>query len=336
MSTHPIAIVALLAAGCIAPPGGGGGAAATTTPTVDPDTGVTDTGGDGIVDTFEQVMNPLADILWVIDNSCSMAGEHRDIRQSFPVFIDFFLGAAVDYHIGVVSTDMVQAGHAGELLEHGGVKWIDAATPDPVGFFAGLPIDTLGSKSEEGIRAAHEAMTVQAAANAGFFRAGAALRIIVVSDESDFSPPTAEDDLVATLDALPVDPADVTFDSLVAPAANLCAEVSTAGTRYIDLTARVGGIHDSLCSGASPVERMERLGVQAAGLRHAWTLSVLPDPGTIEVTVEVNGLSSLFTEYDPVTGIGDWTWDAPTNTVAFSEYVPPPGSFVSIRYTPAP
>ena len=74
---------------------------------------------DTQTDKLVQVQVPEVDILWVVDNSCSMFEEQQGISENNPVFMDFFLGSGLDYHIGVVSTDMNDNAQSGKLRQHG-------------------------------------------------------------------------------------------------------------------------------------------------------------------------------------------------------------------------
>ena len=44
-------------------------------------------------DKLVQVQVPEVDILWVVDNSCSMSEEQSALQANFPIFMDFFLGS---------------------------------------------------------------------------------------------------------------------------------------------------------------------------------------------------------------------------------------------------
>ena len=53
-------------------------------------------------DRLVQVTVPTVDILWVIDNSCSMGPEQTSLADNSPIFLNYFLGSGLDYHIGTV------------------------------------------------------------------------------------------------------------------------------------------------------------------------------------------------------------------------------------------
>ena len=72
-------------------------AAAGTVPT----TTTTTTGpGGGVTDVSTQVTTPEVDVLFVIDNSCSMNNEQSELTANFPSFMAYFLDSGLDYHIG--------------------------------------------------------------------------------------------------------------------------------------------------------------------------------------------------------------------------------------------
>ena len=87
-------------------------------------------------DTLTQVVSPEVDVLWVVDNSCSMSQEQHDVANNAPSFMDFFLGSGLEYHIGTVSTDMPN--DEGRLQMSGGLLWIEPTTPDPMQRFRAL------------------------------------------------------------------------------------------------------------------------------------------------------------------------------------------------------
>ena len=77
--------------------------------------------------------------------------------------------------------------------------------------------------------------------------------------------------------------------------------------------------------------------LQADGTAVAFFLSRLPRAETIEVRVkdsERDGVVLFFTEAVGDPPVGDYLYDAPSNSVRFLEYVPPPASLVIARYTP--
>jgi len=102
-------------------------------------------------DEFKQNPAAAVDVLWVIDNSESMAEEQQGLGESFQTFIATLTGGSVDYHIGVISTDPADLGelHSGAQQ----VAFIAPDTPDPQGtFLENVKVGTSGSRSERASR----------------------------------------------------------------------------------------------------------------------------------------------------------------------------------------
>src|SRR5690606_34989448 len=90
------------------------------------------------------------DVLWVIDTSCSMSQEQVQLASNFADFMAWFLESGLDYHIGVITTNMdPSATHMGGRLQPGNVAgdllYIDSETPDPVAVFETMAV--LGTDS---------------------------------------------------------------------------------------------------------------------------------------------------------------------------------------------
>lgn len=142
------------------------------------------------VDVFTQVSQAKVDILWVIDNSGSMAAEQEKLADRFESFFDALVVAGVDYHIGVVTTDRSEGG---VLREFGGVVDgcdrcavldNDVAEDDAAVVFADLvTAGASGAAFEEGFASALAAL--EDGNNDGFVRDDAALYVVFVSDEDE-------------------------------------------------------------------------------------------------------------------------------------------------------
>ena len=152
-------------------PGGQQNEPETTPPTTRPSPTPKPTPGPTVVhDAFPPQVPPAVDVLWIIDNSGSMADEQSAASATFPTFMDALVSSNLDYHIGVVSTDMADNDQSGKLTERAGVRWIDPTTPDPEAVFSAMALlGTNGSPDEQGVLAAYAAMELQPVYNAGFF-----------------------------------------------------------------------------------------------------------------------------------------------------------------------
>lgn len=315
-----LVLVATMAAGCIdyEPNGRDPELAVQFNPFVPP--------GTTQSDSYEQITQPEVDILWVVDNSCSMGDEQDELAENFPTFMEYFLGSGLDYHIGVISTDVTDGPVTGQLVMGAGALWLTPETLDPVSVFTSMAVmGNGGSPPESGIATAYAAMELQPEYNAGFLRDTAALHIITVSDEPDYSgtDPVSLDEFADYLNDYRADPDDVTYNAIVQP--------DPIGTRYIQMVNLVGGVYWSL-EADNWQGALEALGLATAGLKREYFLSQLPVDDTIQVSVFQSGYTQGFSEFDPVTALGDWTYSESRNSVTFMTFVPDPGAVVTIDY----
>ncbi len=288
-------------------------------------------------DVIVQVTTPKVDILWVIDDSCSMAEEQRKLTVNFPEFIKFFLDSSLDWHIGVVSTDTDSPNMRGKLQGAGSYRFIDPDTPNPEALFSQMAtLGTGGAIEERGRRAAHMALTDPQLSghNVGFYRDEASLNVVVITDENDSSGsnPT-RNEFINFLQTLKEDPELVTFSSIVGP--NSGCLTAEPGTEYIAITNAVGGIHESICR-QDWIPVLEDLGLQAAGLRREYFLSDLPVPGTVEVWVVDGGF--VYTGLDRArdeeceSSCFGYDYNPSRNSILMEEFVPSPLAQINIRY----
>ena len=188
-----------------------------------------------VTDSFVQEANRDVDILWVVDNGCSMGGEHTILGSSFTVYYDALVDAEMDFRIAVVTTDTAEF--------QGSPTVIDALTSDPTTVFAAsVDVGTTGASPEQGLRYGLEALTRAAAdtpPNNDFWRTEASLQVIFVSDEPDQSSDPWEDYL-AGYRALKDDPDRVLLHAICGTdgtVADSCAGPNgsaSGGEGYVD------------------------------------------------------------------------------------------------------
>lgn len=280
------------------------------------------------VDQFVQREQPAVDILFVVDDSGSMAEEQQNVAANFQAFIQFTAGLGIDYHIGIVTTD---TSNGGELVAPYIANTGPDATADPVAaFVSAVNVGTSGSASERGLQSARLALTSPAVdgANAGFLRDDALLSIIFVSDEEDQSTGDVAEYVDAYVAAKDYD-ADAVIASAVAGDVPLGCDgaggSATAGTRYFDVAATLGGVFASICT-TDWAATMAELGLSTFDALTRFELSRLPDEATIVVTVDGQPV-----DQDAING---WTYDADTNSIRFhGTAVPDAGEVVSVAYT---
>jgi hypothetical protein len=285
-------------------------------------------------DVILQTQTPKVDILWMVDNSCSMGDDQTRLTQNFPTFMDYFVGSGLDYHVGVTSSDIISTapnGADGKLVIQRGLKFIDIDTPDPILIFSEMATLGIGGRfPEKGLGGTYKCLEEKRdTINAGFYRDEASLHTIIISDEADYTQSSliTQPEYEQWYSGLKAEQGDRTFSGII----------SAGGSRYRQTIDAVGGIEDSVLN-SDWSEVLQRLGIQAAGLKREYFLSGVPVLGTIEVTVENPGGAVIaFDEavVDPVTGSvdGEWTYDEARNSVTFVEFVPDSLSKVVLHYT---
>ena len=237
-----------------------------------PAVGFDDNGGSlesndySVIDEFTYKVSPV-DVLFVVDDSCSMIEEQAALNVGFPGFLGLLEVIGDQYHIGVISTDMDDPAKSGRLRTYEEkTKFITTDTPDAFDAFDDMltGLGTKGSAFERGIYATNAALDFHRDGyNAGFYREEAALMIVALSDEPDQS----QDDLNYPdfLDWLlrlkpKAEPGWLTFNSIVGPPGGCSSATGDAfeGEGYIELTANTGGVIHSICdTGFGPaLERM--------------------------------------------------------------------------------
>jgi hypothetical protein len=272
------------------------------------------------------------DVLFVIDNSCSMYEEQSALANNGP---DFLLPLiASDIHVGVISTDMADATHSGRLRQVGGMLWIDNTFTqvDAVNFFdQAITMGTSGNWNEQGIDAAYEALAVLGAGyNAGFSRPNAWQHIVVLSDENDHSNLLAAN-FVTWMSTFKAAANMTVFHSIVSPNP-LCPTASEVGTEYLLASTSTGGLVASVCQNdyAPIMAALANLIIPVLPDEPVFALTESADPATIEVWVTEPGLAAVLV--DPA----DWTYDAAENAVELLNLAIVDGLTVEILYRKLP
>lgn len=283
-------------------------------------------------DVYVQAPLRQLDILLVVDSSGSMADEQEKLAVNFQSFIQSFTESVVDYHIGVITTDVANQAVAGQL--QGEVTFITPETPDAEAIFASnVRVGDSGSGLEMGFDAAYRALTEPnlSGANTGFYRPEAALSVVIFSDEDDLSPQPVDYylDFFASLkgEASYRDHSLMNFSAVVGDVPFGCVNDdgtggADPGTRYVDAAERSGGVYDSICS-SNFTAVVEALGLTLSGLRKEFVLTRCPKLETLDVRVD-DALQTLDQ---------DFLYEPELKRVRFlDETVPPPESTVTLSY----
>lgn len=286
-------------------------------------------------DRIVQVTTPEVDVLFVIDNSCSMEEEQVALTNNFDAFIGYFVGSGLDWHVGVVSTDMDDQSAQGKLRQAGGFRFLDESAPQPVDMFTQMAhMGTSGAWTERGRDATFAALeSLKDSYNQGFYRDEASLSVVVISDEDDYSTNISLQEFISWLVNLKDDAELVNFSSIVNLHDPPCPPISgyppEVGEEYLAATAAVGGITWSICDPNWDTV-LNELGMQAAGLKREFFLADIPVPETLDVWV-VEPSDDGGNTYSFKQG-RDYEYNPTRNSIRFLTYVPRPLSEVYIDY----
>ena len=276
----------------------------------------------------------IVDILWVIDDSGSMANQRQTLVSNFSRFFQELVALNVNFQIGVTSTNSADSGRL-----RGTTKIIRNTTPNPSAVFtANTTFPASRARWEQGLRMAQFALqapnTAPNGPNDGFLRANAALAIIVVSDEDDSSFGTPEY-YARSFKAVKGKGNEtlVTFSTIAGAVPTGCTppgeqiyfgSFAEPAFRYSAVSTKTGGVVGSICD-ASFENTLVLIAQALNTLKRVFPLTLKPVLGSISVTV--NGAA---VPENPVTG---WQYRADTNSIVFlGTYVPPPAAIIRIEY----
>ncbi len=302
-------------------------------------------------DIFVQDQQPKADVLFTIDNSCSMDVYQNSLANNFSSFIQYAVAAGVDWQIGVTTTDMedgfnlppplpaIPPGAKGMLLgDANNPKILTPTTPNVQGLFqAKVKVGTDGSGVEKGLEPSLKALTppLIVADNAGFLRDEANLAVVVVTDVRDQSSQPATFFVNSFLNIKGFNRANMFSFNAIGPFAQTppagCAGYDSEGPddgSYAYVVAQTNGIKDEICT-TNWSSTLQNLGQTAFGFRTTFFLTSTPDLSKA-MSVLINGVQV------PAQSGGqtNWTYDSVANAIVFESTVTPgPGETLTVSYT---
>ena len=264
-------------------------------------------------DTWEIPTDPPTDIMFAIDQSCSMDDDQRRLATNFSTFISLLSTYSNDWQIIIANDD-------------DGCNQTGILTPSTPGYQT-LFTDQVsrgGSSFTEalltvGARAA-EAAAYAGGCNYGFMRPGAAFHLVVVSDEPEQSSWISGESwstLVTRMQTAKGDPGMVKISAIAGDYPGGCGSAD-AGDGYYQAVGATSGEFISICSDWANASTLEDL-ASASIIQNTFELLQTPIPETI--SVYVNGTE--------VTG---WTYDPTGNTVTIDSADPTEGDLVEISY----
>jgi hypothetical protein len=259
--------------------------------------------GTAVTDTFTQgyVVKKL-DILFVVDNSGSMADEQKLLGARIDSFISTLYD--VDWQIGVTTTDVSDGtyGLKGSLLPLSGASGyiLTPKTPNLMQVFNDTVVrketydcgNDCPSGDEQPLHATIEAIQKRDTVNKGFFRPGAELGLLVLSDEDEMStgPSNATqpaDVLKAVQDAWADTKRLLTYGMVIKPNDSSCLNSQTNGGHYGTLVSALASMTNGLVGSICESDYAPTLGIigdSARKLLQYVELRGSPDQSTIQIT----------------------------------------------------
>ena len=295
-------------------------------------------------DVFYQGGTDMADILWVIDDSNSMASEQQKVADGFNEFIRAVGVSAEDFQIGVVTTDMDEQNETrGHLV--GDPPFITRDDDYVTDFMARVQVGTAGSDKERGLQAAYTALTDPdaLAANDGFLREDSVLALVFVSDENDCSDDnwltddmsgalcydikdklTSVAEYVRRFNGVKGVEGRVVASGIVGPDVAEGCDQTWPGKRYMTVSEELDGVVGNICD-VDYDEIMDGIGSRITAPQRTFYLSYTPVEETIVVFVDEDEI--------PADAADGWVYDDLYVSVRFDgDYVPDFGSNISVFY----
>lgn len=320
--------------------------------------------------TFQQNVsstNSKMDILWVIDNSGSMAPSQANVANNFRRFLDKFDEKSFDYRMAVTTSDAYRSlfdqpqSHSRfrdgtDATSHTGVYVIEPSTPNLEStFLTNMVQGIYGHGDERAFQSIKE--TLNNPDNSGFPRPDAFLAVIIVSDEDDFSHDGSTskggqysysgihtvNSYVDFLDGLTGATAEtrrskynVSSIAILDTACKAQLDPSSAyglkiGYRYMELSNKTNGIIGSLCGDFGTT--LSDISNKIIELSTEFFLN--RDPIVESIVVRVNGeLVTRIYDTDPKPWNG-YMYHEETNSITFhGSAIPGPGMPISVRFDP--
>ena len=254
----------------------------------------------------------------MIDNSGSMRPKQENVAANIADFFGWFVDLDLDFHMGVITTDIVDPTHSGRL--QGAV--ITAETTEPEARLAdavSVGEDDMGDES--GLAALELALSepLRSGDNGAFYRDDAFLSVIILSDEPEQSGRSSAH-YIEFLNGLKADPERISVSTVVGDRATGCVDSCGArdsnadpGDTYIDVQEAFPGVFASVCD-CDYQPAMEALGLESTGVPAVFELTEVPADAA-EIEVVVDGAATPH-----------WAYSEADNTVEILDDGLPPGA----------
>jgi hypothetical protein len=258
------------------------------------------------------------DILWVIDDSGSMADEQDSLGRNFKSFIDQFLVKDIDFKMAITTTDGTSSRN-GKMVGDSSKLTRASAKGNKTAFINNftkwVKVGTSGSGVEQGLKTSTSFMDRYASS---FLRSDAFLVVVYLSDEEDQSDKKVSE-YITKLQALKTNKGMVKAYSIVATKNGSKASWETAGLRYSEVSAATAGTTSDIKKDFANV--LLDMGGTIVNLMDSFALNESPYKDQVEVLVSGVKVNS------------GYTFNASTRSIKFdANALPAEGSKVEVRY----
>lgn len=279
------------------------------------------------------------DVLFVVDNSTSMLDKEAKLSTRLASFISNM--ARIDWQIGITTTDISSGpwgikGSLVSLKNTNNLHYFNAGTPNYAQVFADNVVrDELlncqdpncPSGDERPMQAFVNAIAKRNSDNAGFFRSGADVAVVILSDEDEGSDGTGAIQPSAVISsftsAFGSTKTLTAFGIVVKPGDTACyGNLSSSGSTYANTIAAfvqaTGGVLGSICD-SDYGQTLESIGDKVRQSVSTITLRMMPNPNTIQLKI---------VPFDPTLS---WTIDG--QSLHFN-HAPKEGTKIDVLYLP--
>ena len=262
------------------------------------------------IDSFTMPEDPPVDILFAVDQSCSMDGHSANLASNFNTFINSLSAVTSNWQVGVAT---LQSGCINDTIFRPTTTNLNSR------FSAAVSLGSQNDWSEALFLLSQAALakTAPGYCNAGFLRDDALLHVVLVSDEYEQGNVSAGT-FVTNVWNYKDSPSQVRISSIACPAGGCPSIPDGSNSGYAQAVAVGGGELLNILTtdwGAS-AQILAETSVAGVG---RFELSGTPDAGSL--TVRLNGT---------VTTTG-WHFNTTTNEVVFDIF-PPVGAEIEVTY----
>ncbi|HWU44785.1 MAG TPA: hypothetical protein VN132_15140, partial [Bdellovibrio sp.] len=275
--------------------------------------------------------NNKVDILWIMDNSSSMAKHQQNLSSQVPAMVSKLNSLNMNYQMAVVTSSMGGTNpNGGQFI--GSPKIMTASTPSLASVLSSrLVVGEDGSDNERGLYSMETVLgsSYQANDGKGFLRKDALLVVIALSDEDDKSKSNSSDAITYYtnfLDSVKQPWSDgsrswvfnfVGILSLSGTCTTTSLDYKEPGLSFMGLADASGGTKNSLCSSdLSPA--VSNISARVIQILTDFKLSALPLESSIVVTI--NG------QVIPRSTTNGWDYIADKNIIRFYGNAVPPAN----------